>query len=153
MNKPSTLDQADVVAAARGWLDTRWLHQGRTRSGVDCVGLVVVVAAQARGSAFDVRDYARIASDERMLAVCDALLIRRTTLAEMQPGDVVVMHYNEQRHMGIVTPYHWGGLGLIHAYAPARKVVETRLSEDILARVLAAYRWPAHPLPAQVEGC
>ena len=35
--------RTDIVAAARGWLGVPWRHQGRSRAGVDCVGLVVVV--------------------------------------------------------------------------------------------------------------
>lgn len=135
-------EQADIVTTARAWLGVRWAHQGRSRAGVDCVGLVIMVARACRGSQFDVLDYPRLASDERMLKTADAVLHRRPGVAALRPGDVVVMHYHQQRHMGIVAPYVFGGLSLIHAYAPARKVVETRLSDDLRQRVLAGYGWP-----------
>jgi cell wall-associated NlpC family hydrolase len=32
-----------IVSAARSWLGVPWRHQGRTRQGVDCAGLVVLV--------------------------------------------------------------------------------------------------------------
>jgi cell wall-associated NlpC family hydrolase len=32
-----------IIAAARSWLGVPWRHQGRTRQGVDCAGLVVLV--------------------------------------------------------------------------------------------------------------
>lgn len=38
----TTPDQ--IVDYARGWIGTRWLHQGRTRNGVDCAGLLVLTA-------------------------------------------------------------------------------------------------------------
>ena len=36
-------DPSAIVAAARTWLGVPWRHQGRTRQGVDCAGLVVLV--------------------------------------------------------------------------------------------------------------
>lgn len=134
--------QEDVIEAARTWLGVRWAHQGRSRAGVDCVGLVIMVARACRGSQFDVLDYPRLAQDERMLRTADEVLVRRASVDDLQAGDVVILRYHQQRHMGIVAPYVFGGLSLIHAYAPARKVVETRLSDDLSQRVLAGYGWP-----------
>lgn len=34
----------DIVAYARTWLGTRWVHQGRSPAGIDCAGLLVKVA-------------------------------------------------------------------------------------------------------------
>jgi cell wall-associated NlpC family hydrolase len=36
--------RADIVAAAATYEGTPWLHQGRSRLGLDCVGLLVAVA-------------------------------------------------------------------------------------------------------------
>lgn len=33
----------EVEAAARDWLGVKWAHQGRSRRGVDCIGLVIKV--------------------------------------------------------------------------------------------------------------
>lgn len=134
--------QQDVVQTARDWLGVRWQHQGRSRSGVDCVGLVIRVAHECGRSRFDALDYKRVASDERMLLTADELLVRRPGVADLVAGDVVIMQFDQQRHMGILAPYIYGGLSLIHAYAPARKVVETRLASDMLERVMAGYGWP-----------
>jgi hypothetical protein len=62
---------------------------------------------------------------------------------ELQPGDVAVFAFENQRHIGIVGDYVFGGLSLIHAYALApRRVVETRLDEKWLARMRGAFRFP-----------
>lgn len=36
--------RADIVAVARSYLGVRWRHAGRTRGGLDCVGLLVAVS-------------------------------------------------------------------------------------------------------------
>lgn len=34
----------EVVKYARSWNGTRWIHQGRSPAGIDCVGLLVMIA-------------------------------------------------------------------------------------------------------------
>jgi cell wall-associated NlpC family hydrolase len=131
---------ADVVAEARTWIGTPWRHQGRTREGVDCAGLVIIVAREFCGLDFDKTDYPRQASDETMLELCASMLQR---VREPQPGDVGVFAFENQRHIGIFGDYVFGGLSLIHAYALApRRVVETRLDEKWRSRMRGAFRLP-----------
>jgi cell wall-associated NlpC family hydrolase len=40
---PTTTTAADVVAEARTWVGVPYRHQGRTRRGVDCLGVPIVV--------------------------------------------------------------------------------------------------------------
>jgi cell wall-associated NlpC family hydrolase len=133
------VNRAAVVAAARGWLGTRWQHQGRSREGVDCVGLIVLVRREVFGCSFDVEGYPRIATDETMQETCDQMLVR---VAEPEPGDVVVMSWDRQRHIAIVGDYAFGGLSLIHAAILSRKVIETRLDDKNRERIMGAWRMP-----------
>lgn len=131
---------AAVVTEARSWLGVRWRHQGRSREGVDCIGLVIKVAHGLGLSEFDTADYARQATDETLLAGCrkHLLAVQRSAMA---PGHVVVMHFDNQRHIGIVGDYVHGGLSLIHAHALARKVVEHRLDDAWRSRIIAAFAY------------
>lgn len=131
----------DIVACARGLIGVRWRHQGRSEHGLDCGGLVVVVAQRTRGSTVDVSGYTRQARDESMLATCEAHL-QRIQLSAARPGDVMVFGLGDSRHVGIIGDYVHGGLSLIHAYLVVRKVVETRLDDTWRARARAAYRFP-----------
>jgi hypothetical protein len=119
----------------------RWAHQGSSRDGVDCAGLVIEVAKAVRGSTFDKTDYPRMATDETMLQLC-AQHLGPVSRDRMQPGDLAVFAFDRQRHVAILGDYVFGGLSLIHAYAPARKVVEMRLDERWRSRLLAAFRFP-----------
>jgi hypothetical protein len=113
---------------------------------VDCAGLVIMVAHELGLSEFDTRDYARQASDESMLEACREHLIV-VPRSQAQPGDVPVMRFANNRHIGIFGDYVHGGLSLIHAFSQApRRVVEHRFTDDWLraysASLLAVFRFP-----------
>lgn len=137
---------AEIVTATRGWVGVRWLHQGRSRAGIDCAGLVIKVAHDLGMSDFDAFDYARHASDETMLAVCREHLVE-IEKSEAGPGDVAVMRFGCNRHIGIFGDYLHGGLTLIHAYSQhPRRVVEHRFTDEWLrsvdASLIGAFRFP-----------
>lgn len=148
----------DIVAAARSWLGTRFLHQGRlkrsgsTAGGVDCLGLLVGVAAELRLcdsagktlTGFDRVDYGHNPERYTLQSALETLLTPIPCDA-IQPGDVALMTLERSpQHVGIISD-HPDGLGLIHAYASARKVVEHRLDESWRRRIIAAYRFAARP--------
>jgi cell wall-associated NlpC family hydrolase len=132
---------ADIVATARGFCGVRWRHQGRSRDGIDCAGLVLEVARICRGSTVDVRNYNRKEANEQMVAHCRAHL-QPVPIRDAQPGDVMVFGLGDSRHMGIVGDYKHGGLSLIHAYLAVRMVVETRIDEEWRARARGCFRFP-----------
>lgn len=130
----------DIVDEARTWLGVPWVHQGRSRDGIDCAGLAQQVAAAVRGYAFDITNYAAQATDETMLALC-AEHMDSVRLNAMEPGDIVVVRFGDQRHMGLIGDYpHGVELSLIHASTYFNKVVEHRLDGVWRRRCLAAFR-------------
>ena len=60
---PLVTTAAQVVREARTWVGVPFLHQGRSRNGVDCVGLPIVVLHDARRlpPTLKLRDYPRAA--------------------------------------------------------------------------------------------
>jgi len=128
--------RADIVNAARAYLGVRWHHQGRSRAGIDCIGLAVAVARDVGFTVQDVTDYGRIPDGQRL---------RQGLLDHMQsvdrawaPGDVLLMRFERYPvHVGIASD-----VGLIHAYAQMRRVVEHRMDDTWRGRVLQAFRFP-----------
>lgn len=135
----------DVVAEARCWTGVRWKHQGRSRAGIDCAGLVIKVGEALGLMEFDTRDYGPQASDESMLRLCREHL-KEIGKDQMSPGDVIVMRFGSNRHLGIAGDYPHGGLSIIHAFTPIRKVTESRYDENWLRQMggsfLACFRFP-----------
>jgi cell wall-associated NlpC family hydrolase len=136
---------ADVVAEARCWIGVKWRHQGRSREGVDCLGLVRQVGSALGLLDFDTRDYARQAADESMLWQCRELLLP-VEANDWSPGDIPVMRFGNNRHIGFFGDYLHGGLSIIHAYTSMRRVVEHRFTEDWLraqnASLIGVFRFP-----------
>jgi NlpC/P60 family putative phage cell wall peptidase len=128
-----------IVAEARRWLGTRWQHQGRTLGhGVDCIGLVLEVARACGLTDLSISEYARRGGG----GLLHAGLIEHMQpvgLESIQPADVLLMRFDGQpQHVALVTD-HPAGLGVIHAYLQARKVVEHRLDDIWRGRTLAAF--------------
>ena len=129
-----------IVAEARSWLGVPWRHQGRTRSGIDCVGLVVQVARALGLSDYDHTAYGRRAQGlglvEHFRANMDGVAI-----PEARPGDVLV--FADQAypcHCGFLTE-RLGHPHLLHAHALRRKVIEEAFAGEWLAKVKFAFRF------------
>ena len=148
---------AEVVACARSWLGTRFHHQGRLKKterhkgGVDCLGLLVGVAGELglrdrNGRAFieaDSRDYCHL-PDVVKLKTTLLTVLDDVAVAAMQRGDVLLMTIDGRaQHLGIVSNYGCD-LGIIHAYAPARAVVEHALDAWWRERIVAVFRAIQH---------
>jgi hypothetical protein len=132
---------ADIVATARSWMDVPFEHQGRTRHGVDCVGLLVVVARAHKLSKYDFLGYNR-RPDGTLLAHF-AGAAKRLQLTAAGPGDIVVLaDKNHPCHAAILAE-RAGQRTIIHALArpPFRRVFETPY-EDGSWRPIAAFAFP-----------
>ena len=137
---------ADVVAAAQSWVGVPWRHQGRSREGVDCLGLLIVVARDLgidRGIDLDApafRAYRRL--PPAGLAGKLAEHLDRATIIEPGTIGLFALAETQPAHVGIFAPGPGSGLDLIHAYAPAKAVVRHRLTDDWRQnlRALFSYR-------------
>lgn len=137
-----------VVAEARAWVGTPYQHQQRLRGvAVDCVGLVIGVGRALGLCApdFDLSGYGRTPDGRSLLTECDALMtrVRRDAIA---PGHVLVLRFaRDPQHLAIAADYLHGGLSIVHALGTVDgrgKVIEQRLSPDILNRLVQAYALP-----------
>jgi cell wall-associated NlpC family hydrolase len=142
MEAPASVSRDDVVAAARRWLDTPFHHQGRAKSvGVDCAGVLVEVARELGLGDVDIRGYGHRPDSRELERLCyfHMTLVR---LLDAEPGDVLLIEVDGQpQHIAFLTRLE-GEAAMLHAYAPARRVVEHRMDEEWGSRVVAAFRLP-----------
>ncbi len=144
------MDQrAQIVACARAHLGVRFAHQGRhAATGLDCLGLLLVSAEAAglslRGlcpASLDDRQYGARPDTNYLQA-----MLGQHLLPVQQPafGDVLLLRVEGRpQHLALVTDYPAEGeLGMIHAYAIARRVVEHRLDAVWRANIAQVYRLP-----------
>jgi cell wall-associated NlpC family hydrolase len=121
--------RAAVVAEARSWLGTPYAHaQALKRAGVDC-GMLIVRCFVDAGAVepFDPRPYSRtwfLHRDEEQYL---AHILKRGGEIEGPPGpgDIVMWRIGRlYAHGAIVSEWP----RVIHAYAPARMVIESDVS-------------------------
>ena len=141
-------ERAAVVAAARSWIGTPYHHAADVKgAGCDCAMLLVRVYCDlGLVEPFDPRPYPRDwmlhRDDERYLSF---LLARAREIVEPSAGDVIVFRYGRCfSHGGIVTRAR--PLTIVHAFAPARAVIEEDVERnaelsDRLATVRFASLW------------
>ena len=138
-----TLTRDLLIATARSWAGTPFVHQGQLKGeACDCKGLVVGVAAElglpeAGTLAARTRDYGKGFSARDLLAGLAASLIR---VRSPEPGDVLAILLGRDplpRHLAILTAPGQ----IIHAYGGGVKFV----AEVPLAswRPHSAWTWPS----------
>lgn len=139
----------DIVAQARSWIGTPFHHQARLKKvGCDCLGLIVGVVDElelkdkngVRLAAYDEVTYSKEPDGEYLIQKLVDVLAE-IPASEMRAGDLALFKVRENpQHLAILTDYE-GGIGMIHSFAPARRVVEHRLDDDWRARIVKVFRW------------
>lgn len=128
----------DIVSAARGWLGTPFLHQGRLKGkGCDCVGLAKGVAVELDIKVGDYLNYTRHPDPQLMLRLLRENL-EEITVEEAKEGDLYYMYFvNDPTHIAIKTDK-----GIIHSHLRVGKVVEQSLNKVWMKRIVKAFRYP-----------
>lgn len=113
-----------VVNAARGWIGTKWRHQGRTREGIDCIGLPAVIGLALSISNYDVEGYDREPSATEFLPHFTAGGGIRINPRDRKDGDLAVFHQRGYPcHCGILATLR-GQPSVVHASMKEKKVHE-----------------------------
>jgi cell wall-associated NlpC family hydrolase len=138
----SAATKAKIVEEARRLLSSPFAHQGRGEKGVDCAGLVILVAHRLGLSQFDCSGYRRLpgAVDGRKIEDLCAAELRPIEFSAAEPGDVALFLIGQRpRHMAILGSDQAGMLTMIHAYEPAGRVVENILDAGWKAALCGVY--------------
>ncbi len=141
----------NIATQARIWVGVPYLHQGRARTGIDCLGLLIKVAEALalRGrdgqllTLADRLDYSIWPDVKAFQSALEQTLEPVTTL---KSGLVALFSLcGRAQHVGLLADYPQGGISLIHAYAPLRCVVEHRLDNAWKRRLCGLYQIPDQP--------
>ncbi len=139
----------DIISQARTWLGTPFHHQARLKGkGCDCLGLIVGVVDELGLkdkfgqplSGYDEVTYSKEPDGAYLMQKLTELL-EEVPLTQAQAGDLALFTVRDNpQHMAFLTD-HEDTLGMVHSYAPARRVVEHRLDDDWKSRLVKVFRW------------
>lgn len=135
-----------IVAAARGWIGTPYVHQASCKGGgCDCLGLIRGVWREVLGHEPEVvpaysMDWSEPEGEERLWA---AALRNMRPSDRPAPGAVLLFRMRQgsvAKHLGLMSR---GGdaPAFIHAYS-GHGVVESPLSAPWRRRIVAAFEFP-----------
>ncbi|MEL6960735.1 MAG: NlpC/P60 family protein [Pseudomonadota bacterium] len=139
-----------LVTAARGWLNTPYVHQGATcGAGCDCLGLIRGVWAEVSGQPLlsvpaYTPDWSEPQGDEALLRGAGALLTSKG-LDDAAPGDVIVFRMQQgsvAKHLGLQAEIGRHPT-FIHSYQ-GHGVIENTLSAPWQRRLVARFAFPNH---------
>lgn len=140
---------ARVVAKARGWIGTPYLHGASVQgAGCDCLGLLrgvwrVVEGAEPVTVPRYSADWDEPQKREVLRAAASAHLVE-VALGGARPGDVILFRMRAgavAKHLGIQTEVG-DAPRFVHAYA-GHGVVENALSAPWARRIVARFRFPS----------
>lgn len=145
------VSRAALVATARSYAGTPWVHQGRLPGiALDCVGMLICIAHAHGLSDYDIDGYHTTPDPDVLLGELDAQM-DRINPADALIGDVYVMAWTTKgkqvpRHLGIKARHDPDYV--IHVYnGGPRRVVEHIIDAEWRARIVRAYRYRAEFAP------
>lgn len=141
--------RARLVAAARGWIGTPYLHQASAKGrGADCLGLVRgvwrdVVGPEPEAPPAYSPDWSEPSREERLWRAC-ARWLREVPVAEAGPGDVLLFRMRDRgvaKHLGVLTEVGPGDWRMVHAHS-GRCVAEVSVGPSWRRRIVSTFRFP-----------
>lgn len=138
-----------VVAAARGWIGTPYLHQQSSKAaGADCLGLLRGVWRELFGVEPEPlppysTDWSEASRDERLWRAAARHLAEAAGSSRFEPGEVLLFRMRAgavAKHLGIVAEAGTAP-SFIHAYT-GHGVVESPLTTPWQRRIAARFRFP-----------
>lgn len=137
----SQVNRKDVITEARKWLGVRWRHQGRTRLGIDCAGLVILVGKALGVVDYDTTNYQRRTHGTSFLQHF-RMNMEEKAIVDVRPGDVLLFRDNQFPCHSTIVGEIGGALTIIHAHALLKKVLEERLDQaDWMERRVACFEY------------
>ena len=133
-----------LADAARQYIGVRFRHRGRDRRGLDCAGLVWAAYRDLGTILPEFLLYGREPHRDGLTQHVQAAL--GAPVIGPQDGDVLVMRYErEPHHVAVVGSHDYAGtqaLTIIHADGWNGRVLEQRLTPDMVSRITHVYRRP-----------
>lgn len=133
-----------IVAEARTWRNVPFLHQGRTKLGVDCAGFVALVAQNAGLTYVQIPSDYKPQEDGTVMMRLMSQYLDFVPTEEIRPGDILALcdealrNPEIPRHLAFVTEVTEKTTFIVHA--SQHGVREHRMNSAWNRRINSAWR-------------
>lgn len=143
------MDASAIVAEARRWIGTPYVHQASTRgAGTDCLGLVrgvwrALLGPEPEAPPPYTADWGEVGGVELLAAASSRHLRAVTPGTPLAAGEVLLFRMSQgavAKHLGIVVEAGEAPR-FVHAYE-RHGVIESPLSQPWRARIAGRFRFP-----------
>ncbi len=133
----------DIVYVANGLVGVRYRKQGRNSSGLDCAGLIIVIAHLLDISDKDTTAYSDSPNVEEFTTFMLETGCKQLSYGQHEHGDIIRLNTaGWPVHLGVYEIDEWGQEWYIHAYAHHRKVTRDPLTDLVKAQISSVWRFP-----------
>jgi hypothetical protein len=142
------LNKEKIVKSARSYKGCPYHHQGRVRDGMDCWGLIKLVADDNDLFFYDETDYKTKPDPVRLMEVVRTAC-QEISIDDASEGDVLVFWIKRgiPQHFGIITEIKGDVIKVVHAFANVKfgkrfgRVTEITLNEKWMNRIHSAFSY------------
>jgi cell wall-associated NlpC family hydrolase len=128
----------DVIENARSWLGVRFLHQGRSRFGVDCLGFIAAMLHELGSDVF-MRHLPQAYGRDPQALLIDGLT-NLTCEIPLQAGALVLIKWPASKFPSHAAVYT--GTTLIHCFQSQGRVLEHGYRGPWVARTASVWALP-----------
>lgn len=133
----------EIVSIANALVGVRYRHQGRNQNGLDCAGLIIVIAHMLGLTDKDTTAYSRrpnVPEFTKFMIDTGCTQIRYDAL---EHGDIVRLNtLGWPVHLGIYEINDRGQEWYIHAYLPHKKVTRNPFTDVVKRDLSSVWRFP-----------
>lgn len=134
------IEVQQLIEEARTWIGVPFRHQGRSKYGTDCIGLIVCIrnAVEPWAGMYEPSNYSRTSIESLLVDKMNEYGF--TPVRKVAPGVVILIKWPKSK-----TPTHVAlclGETMIHAYRRTEKVCEVGYREPWLRMTSGLYRMP-----------
>ena len=127
----------EYLQHVRAYINTPFLHQGRDKHGIDCIGLIVVPLNEVGFFNYDNVNYKRYGLGGEIIEVLSKYCYEIDwPHEELKAGDIIMFSKKKSQHLAIYT-----GTTIIHANNNIGKVVEHSLDENWEKLISRVFRY------------
>jgi|WetSurSiteA1Bulk_404760.scaffolds.fasta_scaffold12247_3 cell wall-associated NlpC family hydrolase len=126
----------NFIQSARSFVGSPFKHQGRTKNGIDCIGLIIIPLNELGFFSYDNKNYKRYGFGDGLIEVIKKYCYELDSPYKLEKGDILLYSNGRSQHLAIYT-----GNSIIHANNKIGKVVEHSLDNYWITNISKAFRY------------